>query len=107
MIPPDKHYKLDRNLTMDSIKNPQPVKKTLTPIKKPTLTPVKKPSEDKSYRDMKIPFGKHRGELLADIPNSYLEWLLEQEFFEEKFPEHYTMSKKEMEYRRKFNIYIR
>lgn len=103
---PDKFYKLDRNLTMDNFKDKLPVKKTLTPIKR-TLTPVNKPAEDKSYRDMKIPFGKHRGELLADIPNSYLEWLLEQDFFEEKFREHWLMSKKEVEYRRKFNIYVR
>lgn len=100
-------YKLDRNLTMDSIKNPVPKARTLTPIKKPTLTPIKKPIDDKSYRDLKIPFGKHRGELLADLPNSYLEWLLEQDFFEEKFREQWLMSKKELEYRNKFNIYIR
>jgi hypothetical protein len=101
------HYKLDRNLTMDSIKNPVPVRRTLTPIKKPTLTPIKKPTPvENSYRDLKIPFGKHKGELLADIPNSYLEWLLEQDFFEEKFHQHWLMSKKELEYRKKFNIYI-
>lgn len=98
------HYKLDRNLTMDSIKNKP---KTLTPVKRPALTPVKKPIEkESSYRDMKIPFGKHKGELLADIPNSYLEWLLDQEFFEEKFLQHWKMAKKELEYRDKFNIYV-
>lgn len=98
-------YVLDKNLTMDSIKRTKasaqalpPVKK-LTPIKK--LTPVQKP-----YRDMKIPFGKHKGELLADIPNSYLLWILEQEFYEEKFHEHWSMTKQELEYRKKFNIYI-
>lgn len=26
---------------------------------------------------MQIPFGKHKGEDLADIPSDYLEWLLE------------------------------
>ena len=105
------HYKLDRNLTMDSIKNKPrtltPVKRpTLTPVKKPTLTPVNKSVGRESYRDMKIPFGKHKGELLADIPNSYLEWLLDQEFFEEKFQQHWKMTKKELEYRDKFNIYV-
>lgn len=95
------HYRLDKNLTMDSIKNPKPVaKRTLTPVKKPT--PVKD-----TYRDMKIPFSKHKGELLADVPNSYLKWLIEQEFYEMKFHEHWLMTKKELEYRSKFDIYIR
>jgi uncharacterized protein (DUF3820 family) len=98
---------MDRNLTMNSIKNPVPKARTLTPIKRPTLTPVKKPVENTSYRDLKMPFGKHKGELLADIPNSYLDWLLEQDFFEEKFREQWLMTKKELDYRKKFNIYMR
>ena len=31
-----------------------------------------------------MPFGKYRGQPLADIPRSYLQWLLEQEWMEEK-----------------------
>lgn len=99
---PTRVYKLDRNLRRDS----PVVKKTLTPVKNPPpvskSTPVKNP-----YRDMKIPFGKYKGELLADIPDSYLDWLLEQEFFELKFKEHWKMTKQEKEYRKKFNIHIR
>ena len=29
-----------------------------------------------------IPFGKHKGQCIADIPSGYLNWLLEQEWFE-------------------------
>jgi uncharacterized protein (DUF3820 family) len=99
---PTKVYILDRNLKVNS-----PVKKTLTPIKK-TLTPINKviPVEN-SYKDVKIPFGKFRGKLLADIPNSYLTWLLEQEFFELRFKDIWKMTKLEKEYRKKFNICIR
>lgn len=96
------HYKLGKDNTKDiAARNQTPTKKpALTPVKK-TLTPVRKP-----YRDMKIPFGKHKGEIVADIPNSYLEWLLDQDFFEEKFSQHYEMAKQEMDYRNKFDIYI-
>ena len=30
-------------------------------------------------REFIMPFGKHKGEPLTDIPRSYLEWILEQE----------------------------
>ncbi len=39
--------------------------------------------------DTVMPFGKHKGDLLLDIERSYLEWCLEQEFVEEKFPKLY------------------
>lgn len=29
---------------------------------------------------MKMPFGKHKGEPVSDIPRSYFRWLLEQDF---------------------------
>ncbi len=106
---PTRVYKLDRDLRIDSPikKTLTPVKKTLTPVKK-TLTPISKVTPvQNSYKDIKMPFGKHKGELLADIPNSYLDWLLEQNFFEEKFREHWKMAKKEIEYRKKFNVCIR
>lgn len=32
-----------------------------------------------------IPFGKHKGKPLSDIPTSYLEFLTEQDWFLEKF----------------------
>ena len=34
-----------------------------------------------------MPFGKHKGEKLVDIPDSYFRWLSTQEFVEEQYPE--------------------
>jgi uncharacterized protein (DUF3820 family) len=39
--------------------------------------------------DTVMPFGVHKGEPLWDLERRYLEWLLEQEFVEEKFPDLY------------------
>lgn len=36
-----------------------------------------------TLRDV-IPFGKYRGTPLGDLPNSYVEWLLDQDWFKEK-----------------------
>lgn len=60
----------------------------------------------KSYEDMKIPFGKYSGKLLADIPNSYLAWLLDQDWFFQSHPLLADMAKKESDYRKKFDIEI-
>ncbi|MHC4569512.1 MAG: putative quorum-sensing-regulated virulence factor [Planctomycetota bacterium] len=35
--------------------------------------------------EVEIPFGKHRGEAIKDIPIKYLDWLLGQDWFVEKF----------------------
>ena len=61
---------------------------------------------DIGYEDMKMPFGKYIGELLADIPNSYLVWLLDQEFVEVRHHKLYQMAKLEQQYRITNNIYI-
>lgn len=61
---------------------------------------------DTGYEDIEIPFGKYKGELLADIPNSYLIWLLDQEFVEVRHHRLYTMAKLEQQYRIANNIYI-
>jgi hypothetical protein len=34
-----------------------------------------------------MPFGKHKGENISDISDNYLEWILEQEWTEEKYPQ--------------------
>lgn len=34
-----------------------------------------------------MPFGKHEGQYLGDIPASYLMWLYEQDWLKEKFPD--------------------
>ena len=34
-----------------------------------------------------IPFGKHKGQKLDDLPAGYLDWLRDQDWVEEKHPE--------------------
>lgn len=34
--------------------------------------------QEERWEDVRYPFGKHKGELLRDIPNTYLEWALEE-----------------------------
>jgi hypothetical protein len=47
-----------------------------------------------------IPFGNtHRGEPIEDCPTNYLEWLLEQDWFLEKYPEGANAIGKELEFR--------
>ena len=61
---------------------------------------------DTGYEDMAMPFGMHKGKLLADVPNSYLVWLPDQEFVEVRHHKLYTMAKLEQQYRIANNIYI-
>ena len=35
--------------------------------------------------DMILSFGKHVNEDIREIPSDYLQWLMEQDWFEEKF----------------------
>jgi hypothetical protein len=37
-----------------------------------------------SDSDFKMPFGKHKGEALADIPVGYLDWMIGQDWMDEK-----------------------
>lgn len=62
-----------------------------------------KPGEQK---DLAIPFGKYKGELIADLGNGYLEWLLSQDWFCQKFPDHKKQIDIELLYRKKFSIEI-
>jgi hypothetical protein len=49
-----------------------------------------------------MPFGKHEGEDIEDIPTSYLRWLLDQEWFPEKYPRGYEYADAELNYREQF-----
>ena len=57
-------------------------------------------------KDIPIPFGKYKGILIVDIDNDYLNWLLEQDWFCQKFPEHKKQIEIEIAYRNKFNIVV-
>jgi uncharacterized protein (DUF3820 family) len=50
-----------------------------------------------------LPFGKHKGEPIEDLSDSYLEWLLDQDWMEEKFPEGLEAILKEVQYRERFS----
>ena len=54
------------------------------------------------HEDTAMPFGKHSGELIADIPSDYLRWLLEQDWFCRK-ADLAKQVKIEMEFRDKFD----
>lgn len=42
-----------------------------------------------SIYDEPMPFGKHEGTKLQDLPANYVEWLLEQEWFQDEYPDYY------------------
>lgn len=41
----------------------------------------------------RMPFGKHAGTPLADVPASYLLWFYEQDWAEERYPDIYNYCK--------------
>lgn len=63
-------------------------------------------ASERGYEDINLPFGKFKGELLADIPNSYLSWLLDQEFVEDQYPKLRKLAKMEEQYRINFDVHI-
>jgi len=58
------------------------------------------------YKDVRLEFGKFKGRLLADVPNSYLTWMEDQEFVETRHPTLYRMALLERKYRNDFNIVV-
>lgn len=57
------------------------------------------------HEDMAMPFGKHKGELVADIPDSYLRWLLDQEWVENDYPDLHEQLEIEYGYRKTWRIH--
>lgn len=57
-------------------------------------------------KDIRFPFGEYDGVLIADVPNSYLNWILEQDWFFQKYDEVKYQVVIEMEYRKKFDIVV-
>ena len=49
--------------------------------------------------DMVMPFGKHVDEDIREVPSDYFEWLLDEDWFEEKFEKLCQRIKEEMETR--------
>jgi uncharacterized protein (DUF3820 family) len=53
-----------------------------------------------------LPLGKYRGKDIEDVPNWYLSFLLEQEWFISKFTDKIPIVEKELDYRERFDIVI-
>ncbi len=58
------------------------------------------------HLDLKVTFGKFRGQLIADLPCSYLRYLRDQDWFILKFKDLNDQVIIETEYRKKFDITI-
>ncbi len=57
-----------------------------------------------NYEDRAFPFGQYKGILIADCPISYLKWLLNQDWFCNKFKDLKELTEKEIKYRDDFGI---
>ena len=48
---------------------------------------------------LKMPFGTHKDEKIAELPTRYLKYIISEDWFETKFPEHYSEAKETLELR--------
>jgi len=62
---------------------------------------------DKLNPGREMPFGKYEGWALDEIPDSYLRWLIEQDWFEEKFEDLFEEVEAELAWRDEVNEHIR
>ena len=53
-----------------------------------------------------LPFGKYKGKDIEDVPNWYLNYLLELDWFLTKFSDKTPIVEKEIDYRERFDITI-
>lgn len=54
-----------------------------------------------------LPFGKNKGKAIEDVPDNYLCWLLEQEWFCDKFSDKLPIIHKELQYRDDHDLHIK
>ena len=57
-------------------------------------------------RDLHFTFGKYNGVLVADVPNSYLNWVLEQDWFCKEQIALKQQAEIELAYRNKYDIEV-
>jgi uncharacterized protein (DUF3820 family) len=57
-------------------------------------------------KDISLTFGKYNGVLIADIPNQYLGWIMDQNWFCSQYPGIAKQVEIELIYRNKFDIII-
>jgi uncharacterized protein (DUF3820 family) len=55
-------------------------------------------------QDTPMPFGKYKGKLICDLPNSYIFWLLDQDWVVKDWPNLYEQIQIENQYRDKFGF---
>lgn len=55
------------------------------------------------HQDLPMPFGVHKDKLIADVPSSYLRWILEQDWFVSKFTDLKKQAEIELEFRDRFD----
>jgi len=58
------------------------------------------------YGEFVIKFGRYRGRALAEVPNSYLRWCLEQDWFEERYLDHVEPFENELQWRETWGIKV-
>jgi uncharacterized protein (DUF3820 family) len=61
----------------------------------------------REYEDKPIPFGKYKDILICDVPNWYLEYIIGEKWFKEKFVDLLILIEKELKYRKQFDIIIK
>lgn len=54
---------------------------------------------DGDYGEEVVPFGKHAGKQVGDVPESYMRWCLDQEWFETQYPELMVAFENELRFR--------
>ncbi|MDY0314760.1 MAG: DUF3820 family protein [Bacteroidales bacterium] len=50
-----------------------------------------------------FPFGKHKDEDIEDVPTSYLQWLVGEDWFRTQYPKGYKAVLSELKYRKDFD----
>lgn len=56
--------------------------------------------------DIYLPFGKHTGEPISNVPSSYLKWCLEQDWFEDKYEDLIRSFEEELNWRDLFDMHF-
>jgi len=57
---------------------------------------------DGDQAEKRLTFGKYRGQQLGDVPESYLRWCLDQEWFEKQYPDMVDPFESELRFRDKW-----
>ena len=52
-------------------------------------------------------FGKHKDKDIEEVPDSYLRWMIDQEWAEDRYPELVEAANVELKYRSDFNKHVR